>query len=226
MQSNFLLRLFNFIVPPRATERAVERLSLDELLTLRTGEGLPYADERVRALVWELKYHASRRAASLCGEMLADELLAIASEELGPPLLIPVPMHKTRRQERGHNQTEVLCAAALRHLEAPVDFYGKTAWLRRSRPEGFFTGKYAGAYDYAPHVLKRVRATPEQQKLAREHRLKNLIGSMQADPELVGGRACVVVDDVATTGATLAEARRALKAAGAARVYAIALAQS
>jgi predicted amidophosphoribosyltransferase len=131
---------------------------------------------------------------------MAEELLAIAGEELSRPLLVPVPMHKTRRQERGHNQTEVLCAAALRHLD--------------------------NAYDYAPEALARIVSIPEQQKLGRAARLENVAGSMQADSSLVAGRVCVAIDDVATTGATLAEAKRALKAAGAARAYTLALAQS
>jgi predicted amidophosphoribosyltransferase len=176
--------------------------------------------------VWELKYHANPRAAMLAGELLSEELLAIASEELGRPLLIPVPMHIARRRERGHNQTEVLCEAALKALGGAGNLYEKTVWLRRSRPEDFFSGKFPAPYEYAPLALKRIKLTQEQQKLGRSQRLRNVAGSMEADPQAVRGRACVVVDDVTTTGATLAEAKRALKAAGAAKVYTVALAQS
>ncbi len=175
-------------------------LALEELLALQTAEGLPYSHESVRALVWEIKYYANRRAAALAGELLAEELLAIASEELGRPLLVPVPMHKARKRLRGHNQTELLCKSALAHINS--------------------------ALEYTPQALIRICATPEQQKLSRAQRLKNIKNSMQADPAKVAGRVCVVVDDVATTGATLAEATRALVAAGAARVHTIALAQS
>lgn len=193
-------RLFELVVPPRGTERIVEKLTPDELAGARAGEGLPYADKRVQALVWELKYYANRRAAALAGEALAEELAAIASEELGRPLLIPVPMHRSRMRERGHSQTELLCEAALGHL--------------------------GGAYEYAPGALARVRMTPEQRKLGRAGRLKNVAGSMAADASLVEGRVCVVADDVATTGATLKEAARALREAGAARVRTVALAHS
>jgi ComF family protein len=194
------LRLLAFILPPRATERAVERLTLGGLRDLQSDGTLPYADARVRALVWELKYYANRRAAAFAGELLAEELLAIAAEELGRPLLVPVPMHKARRRERGHNQTELLCEVALAHA--------------------------GDALEYAPAALQRVRPTPEQRKLPRAQRLGSLKDSMRAAPDTVAGRACVVVDDVRTTGATLDEAARALKEAGAARVYALALAQS
>ncbi len=223
MPFNFLKKLLELILPPRASEREVERLTPGGLLTLQTAEGLPYSDKCVRALVWELKYHANPRAATLAGELLAEELLAIASEELGRPLLVPVPMHKTRRQERGHNQTELLCEAALEVL-SKSGRENSLAQLpsRKEDTEDFFSD----TFDYAPTALKRTKFTPEQQKLDRTTRLKNVAGSMEANPAVVHGRVCIVVDDVATTGATLAEAARALKAAGARRVHTLTLAQS
>ncbi|MBP7770721.1 MAG: ComF family protein [Candidatus Pacebacteria bacterium] len=234
MTPNFLLKLFNIILPPRRTQLLVGALALDDLLVLQTAEGLPYADEAVRALVWELKYYGNKHAAMLAGKILAEELLAIAAEELGRPLLVPVPMHKTRKRERGHNQTELLCEAA---LQALGDFPGKKSSGLLSpgyalAGQTIFPGKSPAAsgsapYDYTPRALTRIKATPEQQKLDRAKRLKNVAGSMQVEnPELVEGRTCVVVDDVTTTGATLAEAKRALKAAGARRVHTVALAQS
>lgn len=199
MSFPFLIRLFNLIVPPRKSERLVEALTLEDIRGLQSAQGLPYADKTVASLVWELKYYANRRAAALAGEFLAEQLLEIAGEELGRPLLIPIPMHYSRLSERGHNQTTLLCEAALEHV--------------------------ADAYEYAPRVLTRTRQTGEQQKLSRERRLNNLQNSMHADTS-VTGRVCVVVDDVTTTGATFAEAERALKEAGALRVHTVALAYS
>lgn len=199
---SFFAAFFDLILPPRATEALVRGLTLRELQDLLTPAGLlPYHDPRVTALVWEVKYHANKRAAALAGEMLCEPLLAVAAEELGRPLLVPIPMHAARRKERGHNQTELLCEAALRHV--------------------------GNAFEYAPAALIRTAATPPQQGLERTKRLQNVRGSMRAgDHALVARRVCVVVDDVTTTGATLAEARRALLKAGAARVHLVALAQS
>jgi ComF family protein len=193
--------IINAIIPPRAREAAVLGLSLDDLEALRHRGGLPYHDPRVTSLVWELKYRAHPRAVALAGAFLSEELMDIAGEELGKSLLIPVPMHPERRRERGHNQTELLCEAALAHLR--------------------------GSYEYAPNALERTARTAPQQTLARSKRLNNVRDSMRAgDPARVRGRACVVVDDVATTGATLKEAERALMRAGARKVYTLALAIS
>ncbi len=205
----FFNRALDVVLPPRPTQKIVRQLTQAELraLTLR-GEksgSLPYHEARVRALVWELKYYASVEAAELAGAILSDVLIGIRSESLGTPLLIPIPMHGARRRERGHNQTEVLCAAALRSLGE----------VRRHM------------FDYAPYIVERVYATPQQQGLAKHEREQNLRGSMQVrGKDTVRGRSCVVVDDVSTTGATFAEARRALYAAGAAHVECVALAYS
>ena len=193
--------IFDLLVPPRRTEQLVRSLSLEMLQLLNTPEGLPYHDPRVTALVWELKYYANKKAAVLAGEVLAEVLLALAGEELGRPLLIPIPMHAARRKERGHNQTEMLCTAAVRGL--------------------------SDVFEYVPTALTRIQNTPPQQGLERTKRLKNVKNAMVVeDPDRVAGRVCVVVDDVATTGATLKEARRALRLAGARRVHLISLAYS
>jgi len=201
MIKEFFADIIDLVLPPRPTERVVRSLHIETLQSLGGEEPLPYHDPRVTALVWELKYHASSRSAALAGEYLAEILLAAASEELGVPLLIPVPMHAARLRERGHNQTELLCESALLHI-------GNT-------------------FEYMPKALVRTVNTKTQQGLPRAERLKNIKNSMRvADPNRVAGRVCIVVDDVTTTGATLEEAKRALRLAGARSVHTIALASS
>ncbi len=185
----------------RTHEARVDALTLDDLLAIKRSDGLPYHDPAVTALIWELKYKANRHALTLAGTLLAEELLTIAEEELGTPLLLPIPMHSTRKKQRGYNQTALLCEAVLTQV--------------------------GNSFEYAPQLLTRVRNTTPQQTLPRHKRLTNVAHSMEAAaPEKIKGRVCVVVDDVATTGATLAEAARALRKAGARKVYTLALARS
>lgn len=203
--SSFVHSIISAVIPPREYERVVSSLTLGDLERLRTEEGLPYHDRAVTALVWECKYNKNPRALALAGEYVAEELLGIAQEELGTPLLIPIPMHKARRRERGHNQTELLCESVLSYMKVPGN---------------------GDVFEYAPRALLRIQNTPPQQGLPRRRRLENLKGSMRADGGLVRGRVCIVVDDVSTTGATCAEAKRALREAGAKRVHTVALARS
>ena len=199
---SLLLRALAILLPPRESERVISKLTHSALASLRNTRGvgiLPYQDTRVRALVWELKYYANKEAQILAGLLLAEEVIAIASEHIGTPLLIPIPMHPKRRRERGHNQTELLCKAALVH-----------------------TGS---GFEYAPHALLRTVHTAAQQGLPRHARLKNAHRTIQVEnPALIRGRVCIVVDDVSTTGATVAEATRALMLAGAGSVTCVALA--
>lgn len=199
MWRDFLLELIDLALPPRSTDRLVREVTLEQLLLLAADEPLPYQDPRVTALVWELKYYANRRAALLGGSILAEHVIACAQEELGTPLLIPVPMHATRRRERGHNQTELLCKEILTQA-------------------GDFV-------EYAPSTLVRTRHTPMQRTLPKAERMRNVAHAMKASG-IIAGRVCIVVDDVTTTGATLEEAKRALREAGARVVHAVALARS
>lgn len=229
----------DLLAPPRKSEELVRALTLAHLRSFEGGEPLPYHKPEVTALIWELKYRKNLQAAKLAGEYLAEELLAVAGEEIGTPLLIPVPMHPSRRKERGYNQTEFLCEAVLAKLfqetaeqkEPRRGLSSATAReLRKFSAENFRTPEgllFAAPCEYTPDVLARTRLTAPQQGLPKFERLKNVKNSMRvADPDRVAGRVCIVVDDVTTTGATLKECERALRAAGARAVHCLALARS
>ena len=106
-----------------------------------------------------------------------------------PDCVIPIPLHRDRYIQRGFNQAEEIARHAARGLGLPL----------RSR------------------LLQRTRATPEQSGLPATARRQNLHGAFTATARLAG-RQVALVDDVLTTGSTVAEAARTLKAAGAARV--------
>lgn len=199
----FFTHLFDTIIPPKASALTVRTLTLAQLHTLMRTEVergmLPYHNEHVRALVWEIKYRKNQKALALAGQLLGEAVLSLTEEELGTPLLIPIPMHSKRKKKRGHNQTELLAEALLPHTQNTVL--------------------------YAPYALYKEKYTPPQQTLSKHARLKNIKNSMRArDNAEVRGRTCIVLDDVTTTGATFTEATRALKSAGAAKVLYVALA--
>lgn len=105
-------------------------------------------------------------------------------------ILLPVPIHPLRRKERGFCQTTEIC--------------GELARLTGLKLE--------------KAALRRVRNTPSQTALDAQARRENLLGAFAADPQKVGGKRCILVDDVVTTGATMRECAAALKAAGAVSV--------
>lgn len=105
-------------------------------------------------------------------------------------LLLPVPIHPVRRRERGFCQTTELCRELALRTGLPL----------------------------APRGIKRLRNTSSQTQLDGAARLLNIKDAFAADSARVGGRNCILVDDVVSTGATLSECASALRAAGAASV--------
>ena len=156
---------------------------------------------RVRSAVW---LRGSARHAVHClkyeGWWRVAEALADAMRGLEPLTgqvsLIPVPLGARRLRARGYNQSERVAAALGARLGRPV------------RAE----------------LIRRRRETPTQTALTPEGRHANVAGAFEAGA--VSGLACVLVDDVFTTGATLASAGAALQAAGAARVEAVTFARA
>lgn len=150
----------------------------------------------VRQALHALKYAGERRLAQPLGEAVAARW---ARSGGGGDLLVPVPVHATRRRERGYDQAELIAAAAGRRLGLPM----------------------------LPAV-ERVRATTAQYRLDRRHRAANVATAFAVRlgaEARVAGRHVVVVDDVVTTGATLAATASALLAAGALSVSAITVAR-
>lgn len=162
-------------------------------------------EDTLRALIHLLKYEQVAPVAAHLGALLAR---SIAHFDNLPDRLtiIAVPLHTSKEQERGFNQTILLAEAAVRIL-------------RHSYPQRHF--------DSALRALGRQRRTDSQSGLTRRQRRLNLRGAFfAAQPERIAGRAILLLDDIYTTGATARECTRTLLGAGAASVYVATLARS
>jgi ComF family protein len=135
--------------------------------------------------------------AALLGALVVEAASALAGE--GLDATVPVPLHPRRLRERGFDPVYALARTAARALGLRV----------------------------VPDALRRVRATPSQTGLDRLARRRNVAGAFTVRAgSLPHGASVLLVDDVVTTGATLGEAARTLRASGAARVVGLCVART
>jgi ComF family protein len=162
-----------------------------------------WLDAGARQAVHGLKYGGLPRIA----DDLAGAMGRVRPETDGPSALIPIPLARKRLRERGYNQSEQLARALARQWRIPVLL----------------------------DVLVRTRETPTQTALTPGTRLANVAGAFEGRNAKCGMRnfafplsnfELILVDDVFTTGATLAEAARALEQAGAKRVLGVTFARA
>jgi ComF family protein len=149
-------------------------------------------------LVTSMKFGRQLGLARPLGEVLAARWLGAPD---APPLdcLVPVPLGAARLAQRGFNQALEMARAMSAALAEPMPVH--------------------------PRRLLRVRETPAQAGLGLAERRRNLAGCFECRGRLDGLRVGLV-DDVMTSGSTLAEAAQALRRAGAASVVALVVARA
>ena len=162
---------------------------------------LNYEDGVVRGLIHSLKYRHLHPAGKILGEMLANYLRSwgflTSAQARSSVILTAIPLHPARERVRGFNQSVLIARGLAGKLNLELE----------------------------EEALGRVKKTKPQTGLNSEERKKNVWESFAIlKPGLVKGKTIVLVDDVATTGATLEEAARVLKGAGAQRVWAVTVA--
>lgn len=147
-------------------------------------------EEPVAGLIHAVKYHARLEDAAWLSAALLECLQArVAAGHPLPEVLIPVPLHSGRLRRRGYNQALELARPLARGLGLRL----------------------------LPHAAVRTRATPDQIGQKAAQRRRNVRGAFALKADL-RGRRVALLDDVMTTGSTLAELTRACRRAGAVSV--------
>ena len=133
------------------------------------------------------------------GEAIAMQMVDFVRSLHWPvSVLIPVPLGKKRLKERGYNQV-ALVARPLAHQLGLI---------------------------YAPNALRKTRETRSQVGLTISQRSENVREAYQAEANVVKDRSVLIMDDVATTGSTIAACTTTLLSAGAQEVYVLTIARA
>ncbi|HEY9899894.1 MAG TPA: hypothetical protein V6D00_11980 [Pantanalinema sp.] len=142
----------------------------------------------LRKLIRQLKYQARADLGLYLGGLLADKMRLLVDPGW---LVVPVPIHPTRRRQRGYNQAELIAWQVARRL----------------------------MLDYTPLALSRPTHGRPFYLRGRSDRWEEASAAFAGEPGRIKGRRILLVDDIMTSGATAWGAAGALRQAGASEVW-------
>jgi ComF family protein len=159
-----------------------------------------YLDGPLREAIYGLKYAYIQDLAEPLGDMLIEHY---CRDPLPADALIPVPLHRRRHRERGYNQSALLAQRLGKGVQLPV----------------------------RQDLLHRHRYTRSQTRLNVQERSRNVQGAFSCidrhkTSTAVRGKDLLLIDDVATTGATLRACAQVLRDRGARSVWALTVARA
>lgn len=156
-------------------------------------------DGVLRSALHRFKFKKRKNLAEPLGILLVKYLSSNPALEVKEiDVIIPVPLHRKRLRERGFNQAELLARVVSKYYEKPV-----------------------------VSALERTKSTKAQFDLPREERFKNIAGAFKVtDIRSVYNKRILLLDDIYTTGSTIAECSKALRTAGARRVEVLTLSRA
>ena len=156
----------------------------------------PYEGALRESLI-HLKFRGRQRIASTLGRFAFERCLS-SGELVRPVAVVPVPLSRSRRRQRGYNQSELLAGVVARLARLPMK--------RR--------------------ILIKHKERPPQAELSAESRWRNAAGAYRARiPSSLRGKPLLLVDDVFTTGATVEACAGVLLRAGAGSVDVLTIAR-
>lgn len=160
-----------------------------------------YDDTVLQNLIHCFKYKYLKGLAPVLGEITLKYLgiLNLTSLNLKSFIVVPIPLHPKKERQRGFNQAKLI-----------AEFLAQELNLELIEP------------------LKRVKNTEQQAKLKdQDERIKNINGCFEIkNPEQIGHKNILLIDDVFTSGATINEAVKILKANGASKIITLVLAKA
>lgn len=163
------------------------------------GSAAEYASGEIRSLIHALKFQYVRSAGEFLGGLLATYAQSV-SFDWKEYVIVPIPLGARRLRERGFNQSEIIAEALARPLGLQLE---------------------------TENLIRPKNTTPQSELKEPEERRENVRDCFALrSPETLKGKHTLLVDDVTTSGATLLEAARVLKAAGAKKIVALTVAKT
>ena len=195
--------LLDLAFPTNYNITYINKLSIEDFLYLtkpaikpilsNTLSILDYKNKLTKKAILSLKFENNRQIAELFSQIIYDYLIEeLANLKLtvnfDKPILISIPLHRTRLKKRGYNQIDLIAQKI-----AKID------------QNTFLT--------YKRNILKKIKNTPSQALTKnKQERLSNLKNCFRLiNPKEIKNQNIILLDDVTTTGATLKEAVKTLK---------------
>ncbi len=193
LYNNIMQNIFNYIIdfifPPKPEEIELRNISSEELLEnapRSTKTEFPfissifsYKNPIIREMIWQIKYKKNKHALRCAGYALYNELVKLNLDKI---ILIPIPISKKRRKERGYNQAELI-------IDEIIKLDCKNVFIK----------------DF--NILIRQKDIEKQTFKNRDERIGNAKNIFKVSKLLKTNQKIIIIDDVTTTGSTLKEAR-------------------
>lgn len=154
-----------------------------------------FAYRSISDSIYRFKYKGRREYGDYYARCMAESLGRFIAE-CRPDALVPVPIHRSKKNSRGYNQAQVIAAGLGRLLQIPVD----------------------------DRLIRRVRRTKPMKDLSAAERQNNLKKAFKICRNDVKLNTIIIVDDIYTTGSTIDAMSYELRRAGVKHIYYVALA--